>query len=210
MRVIAAYRTNVHPYGGIAPERYLVLEDGRGVYIDPLDEDRIDDDAKIGLATLRGTPQLDAAMLELWSAGYPVLSLADRDRLVEMLDRLEDCDALGWIQVVPGPDYDACVPEGYVRLLDSVGKGFVTLPWATALEAVGRAAAVGGPSLRELAIFVREPDGAALWFAHEHDARRIYAGRTVLFHPVHGLVRPGEHEAEGWPIETFTVKQAVA
>lgn len=212
MRIVAAYTTDHHPDGATAPERYLVLEDGRGVYIDPLQEDRVDDDACQGLRTLVGRPQRNRELELAWCSGYPVLSLADRDRLVEIGDVLEAIDALGWVWIVPGPDYDACVPEGYVRLCDSVAHRFITLPWAVAVEALQRMPAGDGGALLfgNLRTFQRETDGAALWFAHEHDARRVYNGRTVEFHPLHGLVQPGEHAGDGWTIETFTVRQANA
>lgn len=208
MRVVSAFSTDYCPGGGVTPERYLVLEDGRGVYLDPLRDDRVDEDATAGLLTLRGRPQRDADLENVWSQGFPVIAREDRDRLIELGDVLEAVDALGVVQILVGPDYDACVPEGYVRLVDSAAKRFVTLRWADALQAVRASSSSGQLAFGNLRIFQHERDGADLWFNHEPAARKIYNGRTIWFHPILGII--SELPKDGYNVETYVVRNARA
>lgn len=208
MRVITAYSTDYCPGGGATPERYLVLEDGRGVYLDPLRDDRVDEDAHAGLSTLRGRPQRDADLENVWSQGFPVIAREDRERLIDLGDLLESVDALGTVQILVGPDYDACVPEGYVRLVDTASKRFVTLPWPAMLEAVRASSSSGALAFANLRMFARERDGADLWFNHEPAARKIYNGRTIWFHPILGIVP--ELPKDGYNVETYVVRNTRA
>lgn len=185
MKVLRAYISDFCNGQSSDFERMLVLEDGRAVILDPLGEDDVLGSELDGLLKLKGCAMLDDSLLELWDQGYPILSGEEVDALVKIGDHLDRIGASMTISVVPGPDYNACVPEGFVRFVDDL-EAYVTVTYPEALRILGQ---VRSPRmiLSSLAAWRRHADGAALWFEREASARALLAGRLLYFHPMGGI-----------------------
>lgn len=185
MKVVRAYTTDHVPPGSDDHERVLVLEDGRAVIVDPLGNDVVVDTELAAIIRVHGLASFDYDLLEQWSDGYPIMSAQDVDAVIEINDQLERMGATMAVSLVPGPDYDACVPEGYIRFVDDLDL-YVTVTYAAAVAGLR---AVNNPRmiLASLQAWRQHPDGAELWFAKDPYARDLMAGRIVAFHPLHGI-----------------------